>query len=145
MFRESYQQRCVSNQISNTPFPIVALFDFIGRNSQYREKEKYLIFYNNKYWFHLMCVKSSCAITQPCTYLTNWFQIIKSYSAKYQMVSIQIWCILFEMVIWQCFYWIWYWDFQKVHDLVHISGPYIGHCKGWLLFQLVSSLIQKLN
>ena len=76
--RDVYQIR-----FSNTPFPIAALFDFIGRNSQYREKEKHLIFYNNKYWFHLMCVKSSCAITQPCTYLTNWFQIIKLYSAKW--------------------------------------------------------------
>ena len=117
LIRDVYQIR-----FSNTPFPIAALFDFIGRNSQYREKEKYLIFYNNKYWFDLMCVKSLCPITQPCTYLTNWFQIIKSYSAKYQMVSIQIWYILFEMVIWQCFYWIWYWDFQIVHDLIHISG-----------------------
>ena len=43
-------------------------------------------------------------------------------SAQYQMVSIQIWCTQFEIVTAPHSYWNWDWDFQIVHDLMHISG-----------------------
>ena len=113
------RHRCVSNQIFKYSIPNSGTIWFHGETCNTEKKKS--IWYFTITNTDLMCVKSLCAITQPCTYLTNWFQIIKLCSAKYQMFSIQIWCILFEMVIWQCFYWIWYWDFQIVHDLIHIS------------------------
>ena len=47
---------------------------------------------------------------------------IISLGAQYQMVSIQIWCTQFEIVIAPHFYWNWDWDFQIVNDLMHNSG-----------------------